>query len=642
MRARRRRRSSDGAWALVLAAAFVFGVVASWQRWANPLIDFGREMQVPLRLAMGEVLYLDVRHLYGPLSPYLHAALFRAFGPSLGVLYAAGIACAVVALALVHRIARRLMPPFAAGTATLAVMWLCVFKPAGNYIAPYSYNALHGTVLALATVVLSLEWLGRSAREAGTGRRAWIAAVAGVAAGLALLAKLELGAAAAAAGAATTVAVLPQRLPGAPLRLAWREALAYAVPFAASALAVGGAGYAWMASACGWAALMGDSYLRLQDVPPALAHYNAWVSGLDHPARSVSRMLAAAAKMGCLVAIVLAVSQLSGRRTPESVGAGAAPVTRPPLRPVVLLGAAAALLLFMSLVTGFDWDKGPYLAMPVLLVWLLWSEARRLLARGDEADGDTAPDPRVVFVCAAAALVSLGRMILHVRSGGAYGSYLLPLSVVLFTYTWAVPFGDWCVRRTGRRLASDVMVWLLLLDAVATAGILAHRYRARYTVPIAASRGTMIAEPGIALAWREALAFIEARTRAGDAVAVAPEGTSLLFLAERRNPLREEITTPGFLDGPAEARAIARMQAAGTRLVLVANRPTSEFGPRRFGHDYAVALWRWIEAEYVACGQFGPGRDPSLQVGDRPFFVRAYCRRNDASAPIRGSGSTVR
>ena len=76
----------DRAWLAILAACLALNLAASWQRWANPVVDVGREMNQPLRLAAGEVLYSDVRHIYGPLSPWLHAILFRIFNPSLNVL----------------------------------------------------------------------------------------------------------------------------------------------------------------------------------------------------------------------------------------------------------------------------------------------------------------------------------------------------------------------------------------------------------------------------------------------------------------------------------------------------------------------------------------------------------------------------
>jgi hypothetical protein len=36
-------------------------------------------------------------------------------------------------------------------------------------------------------------------------------------------------------------------------------------------------------------------------------------------------------------------------------------------------------------------------------------------------------------------------------------------------------------------------------------------------------------------------------------------------------------------------------------------------------------LMRWIEANYTTCEMFGPVKDPRLEIGDSPFFIRAYC-----------------
>src|SRR5262245_536706 len=92
----------DRRWVAMLAISFVVGLAASWQRWAGLVIDSGREMNQPLRLASGEMLYSDVGHIYGPLSPYAHAALYRLFGPSVGLLYADGIVSAVFILGIVY------------------------------------------------------------------------------------------------------------------------------------------------------------------------------------------------------------------------------------------------------------------------------------------------------------------------------------------------------------------------------------------------------------------------------------------------------------------------------------------------------------------------------------------------------------
>src|SRR6478609_1924617 len=106
---RRRRVGPDLPWLALVAAVFAVSVAASWQRWADPIVDVGREMNQPLRLAQGEALYADVRHIYGPLSPLLHAAGYRLFGPSLALLYGDGMLTAIVMLALAYWLARQLM-----------------------------------------------------------------------------------------------------------------------------------------------------------------------------------------------------------------------------------------------------------------------------------------------------------------------------------------------------------------------------------------------------------------------------------------------------------------------------------------------------------------------------------------------------
>src|SRR3954454_21278741 len=108
------------------------------------------------------------------------------------------------------------------------------------------------------------------------------------------------------------------------------------------------------------------------------------------------------------------------------------------------------------------------------------------------------------------------------------------------------------------------------------------------------------------LALNQALDYIDRHTNTSDEIAVLPEGTALTFLSGRRNPLREEIITPGYLDDAAEGRAIQQLETASTALILIPNRPTREFGPAVFGRDYGRQLMRWIEANYTLCATFGP------------------------------------
>jgi hypothetical protein len=291
-----------------------------------------------------------------------------------------------------------------------------------------------------------------------------------------------------------------------------------------------------------------------------------------------------------------------------------------------LLAVSVSVLLLLPIAANFDWDKGPYLAMPLLLSGFLVA----LLVRFQKESTAAAyvnKHTMILIVCAVYALASLARVILRVRSGGAYSSYLLPASVMMFTYGWTQPFGAIFKDRRARRLARNLALGLILVDVGLTAGLLAHRFRARNTVAIATTRGTIIAVPDIGQAWNEALTYIEQNTAPGDAIAVMPEGTSLNFFSGRRNPLREEITTPGFLDAAGEERAIRQLGAADTKLILITNRLTSEFGAAVYGRDYCQHLMQWIEENYEPCAMFGPDKNPGLQIGDRSFFIRAYCRK---------------
>src|SRR5439155_12997886 len=154
-------------------------------------IDCGREMNQPLRLLRGEMLYSDVRHIYGPLSPYLNALLFWMFGPSLDVLYAGGIVCAALIVALAYRIARRFLEPAAAAAAASIVISTCLVSHWGSYVLPYAYAAVHGCALGLATLELLLAFVASESRRAAGSSTRLIAA--GVVAGLTTLAKTEIG-----------------------------------------------------------------------------------------------------------------------------------------------------------------------------------------------------------------------------------------------------------------------------------------------------------------------------------------------------------------------------------------------------------------------------------------------------------------
>jgi hypothetical protein len=391
--------------------------------------------------------------------------------------------------------------------------------------------------------------------------------------------------------------------------------------------------YWQIAERTGWGTLSSDSFLFLRNLSPELVYFNKRVSGFDRPLESLAQMIGAVFRIASLAAIIAVISLLLTRRKKESEAAqvtvsdlGITDAGRARYSQLWML-LALSVLVFLSLpaIGSIDWDKGPYLAMPALLLALLTVSLVRYQKQVSNNRADK--EALSLIVIAVYALASLARVILRVRSGGAYSSYLLPSSVIIFTYGWARPFASMFTDGRARHLARNIAIGLILADVAATAGLLGYRYRARNTYPVITERGTMIAVPDLGQGMVEAIDFINRETAPGEYVAVMPEGTSLNFFTGRRNPLREEITTPGFLSLEGEERAIRQLIETDTRLVLVTNRPTPEFGPSIFGRDYCQRLMQWVEENFEAVAIFGPDHNPDLQIGDRIFFIRAYRKR---------------
>src|SRR5687767_11126175 len=65
---------------IAIAALFV---LLGHGRWLDPIIDAGRDLYVPERLAHGARLYKDIDYNYPPLAPRTLALAVRLFGSSL-------------------------------------------------------------------------------------------------------------------------------------------------------------------------------------------------------------------------------------------------------------------------------------------------------------------------------------------------------------------------------------------------------------------------------------------------------------------------------------------------------------------------------------------------------------------------------
>jgi hypothetical protein len=368
------------------------------------------------------------------------------------------------------------------------------------------------------------------------------------------------------------------------------------------------------------------------------------MAGFDQPVDSLIQIGLACVRLSAIAAFIAAVGVLMVRhRKPgpnlqvalgERAMSDAGKASTGQVWALLLL--SVSVFLFIPL-AGMQWEKGPYLAMPVLLVAIIAVAIHRY--RRDPTEGSQSVLLAIVGIYA---LASLARVFLRVRSGGAYSSYLLPASVILFTHCWVEAFPGLFTDSRRRTFVRGIVVGLLFAWITVTAAVIGIRYRLANTYPVRTPRGTIIALPDLGVAVEQAISFLDEHTAPRDPVAVMPEGTSIDFFTDRTNPLREEITTPGFLDEDGERRAIDQLIASNTRVILITNRPTAEFGARVFGVDYCRRLMAHIEENYELRSVLGLNPNPSLQIGDRIFFIRAYVKRDPGDAGISTSDGAQR
>lgn len=575
---------------IAIALVFLAMLAVSWRRWTSPIADSGREMDLPRRLLDGEWLYRDVHYLYPPFAPYFNATLYRIFGVHLDVLHASGLVCAVLIAWLCYRIARRLLPPGEAAIAVCGVLVWCVFKPAGNLIAPYSFAALYSMVFGLVALWATLRYV--TPAEGGT-RTAGPLLVAGVLIGLAALTKQEF---AFAAAATMTAAVAHQR------GTQWRRLAADLALTAGPALAIALPVYGWLFHTIGWDTLVVDCHLFYTHLPRSLLFYNANRTGLDRPAFSLLQMLGGAAVVAAAASAIVLLSRERGRSR---------------LLPWLILSGSLLAVLCIRLIAGRQWDGSPLRALPLLLAGILLFEWK------------TRTDARL-FVIAAYSLAVLGRVVLRVPSGGAFGGYFLPTSLIVIFYLLACVLPDWIGRGPGNEGAADrarrIGRGLFIVMLLATAVVFGVRYRRNFSHELHAARGHLFAPRGSGPAIGQALRYLETNTRPGEAIAVLPEGADLGFLTGRRSTLRHQIQIPGLMRETDEQAAIAALRREDVRTVLVVNRPMREFGLEAFGRDFYIGLGSWLETRYRVVAVFGAAVDSRAPIGSPAFFIKVYAR----------------
>lgn len=165
-----------GRWldALLIAALGAIALGQSWNRWLHPIIDAGRDLYIPERLANhGLILYRDILYFYPPVTPYLLAGVVKVLGSSLLVYTWLGIGVAAATATLLYLVADRAGNRAAGLSAACLFVSCCIAGPTSwgcNYIFPYAHAATFAMLLFLGELLALLHY--------ATARSRWALALA--------------------------------------------------------------------------------------------------------------------------------------------------------------------------------------------------------------------------------------------------------------------------------------------------------------------------------------------------------------------------------------------------------------------------------------------------------------------------------
>ena len=543
--------------------------------------DIGRDFVAADLMLQGRVLYRDIEYWFGPFAPALHYQLFRIFGPSLNVLFGAGVVAGLAIVLLSYGVGRRVLSTWPACIGALIVLTHAVFGGSVlNYVTPYTYSATYGLAFALLALYACLHAVDHAAPHNAAPPRlgAWFAAAGGAAA-FAAICKQEF----AVVGAGTVTLALA---------FVWLKDQRQA-PRALGAVVLGFAPVALLAGALllrtvPWQDFVANYYPR--ESVAALAHFYRNMQGWGDtaPGFLLDTHITFLLNLGFVVAgaslLGLAVNYFRGVRP---VGAKA-----------LLLLAAGAPLLWMR---GYLWAYPATIALAVLV--LAYRQP-------------SSPSRTQVLLLASAAILFGWRVLPNPDIRYYALLYFIPTLVVYLYLLFEV-----VVPRLERWAGGRG--WNTALAVVLTACFVVYHFFQtnvlvlRSSAPLVTERGTVHIQADRLAETEIVLDEIRRRSQPGDPILLIPSNTMYYFLTNRQPASRYlDYVYATLIDGEREEREVQALSARRPSVILMFPMGSSIYIPgdeeALFGEAYNRRVYRWIEENY----------EPARDVPDAMQHVR--------------------
>ncbi len=566
----------------LLVASGVLMAVISWQKWQDLIVDFGQQVYVPWQLSEGQVLYRDIFYIYGPLSAYVHALLFKIFGPGILVIAWFNIGLIVGLTIILYQLFRDLSDARTANFICLTFLGVFAFgqyKLGGNYnfVCAYVYELSHGVFLSFLALLQFKKYLDRPAPK-NLG-------ILGLLTGLVFLTKPEVF-------LALSVSL------AAGLGLTWYFKIK-TVDRKSLALFLGGLmlpGLVFivyfsfhMPVAESVKSIVGPYLFLLNSDLRALPLYK-WIMGINDPWTNLSKMLL----YFLVFSLSLFLIYLVNRALNKSIQK-------------YLLGfSVTACLLIAYAILSIP--NVPWLSLGRPLPLMMMVLGTFLLIRIFRNRSEPLPQTLGQFVLVVFALVLLLKIFLNAHIYHYGFALALPGTLILVAFlVYELPLRLQPLLGSSRFYRS-IMMTLVLVFVGYHAWFTSRIYELK-NYPVSEGRDLVIDYNRDFNSRGEvmnlALNYIDKNFQPEAGFATFPDGIMLNYLARRKNPIADITLNPGVWVLVGDKAVLERLEKASPPYIVYIDREFPYFGYNHFGKDFAQKIHAWIQTHYSIQAQIG-------------------------------------
>jgi hypothetical protein len=588
---------------VALAGTAVFFVATSWRKWPDPLIDFGQQLYNAWQLSIGAVLYRDVGCLYGPLSEYFNAGVFRIFGPGLIVLAIANLVIFGAISIIIYILFRRSWGALAAWLSTLvfiSVFGFSQFVDAGNYnyAAPYANETTHGMLICLLLCYGLFGWIERP-----TAARSFSC---GLLLGATIVLKPDF----------IFAALVMTSLAGL-TRWRWRGLLEIRA-------------VSWWAIA----ALLPTALFAIY-----FAQFLPWTRAISVASHAWLNVFNRSLTGNPLEIRLLGLDQPWSRCVDE--------FTAIALAGAVILGLVGAILLIETKLPS--WLRlGTAIILIVVFAWLgccviNWIEIGRCLfgltliyfvvtfgsfsRNAKRSDADFCV--RILrLLIAGLAVALMARMFLNPRIYH-YGYYQAAIAALLVPAVMIAELPAWFRAGPNARSVVAIAALTIILPGIAKLAMRSQHGLQLKTMAVATGRDRFYCFPAQMDSIGEVVKAVTDVLRekaGGETLTVLPEGESINYFARLRNPVPHACFYKGSMEAQTETRLVTDLQKQSPYWIVIISRDLIGWGIERYGEKRGSGeeILRWVEQNYKQVASIGG--DP-LDYRERgAIILRNYSR----------------